>query len=384
MIQVFLSHSKEDSEFATRLASDLRMADIPVWKAPESILPGEGWVEALQRGLSTSTHMVLLMSPAAVHSRWVNFEFSIALDLNMRGNIRIVPIEYLPCEPPPFWRHFQAIVGFGNDYDANISKLRSKLHTEQPPKPPAAINRPRDVSRTMNVAGGNATFSDRPKTPPHTVSTPQSDQKHIDIDQSTILSWPAVFQDDFSSNKNGWPIGDFVNEHVINRFQLVENHFQWTAETRQDNLHWAVVCEPIPFVTNFHFSVEGQMIGGSGYHAFGFLFGLADWNNFFDFQISDDGSFFVWVRHKGDWELIAHGLSDAINDSGSNNPSVLVKDKNISLFVNRKQVYSFDDSRLKPGKVGMALRLGTLGNSMTVQFSNLRLLSPDRITSARP
>jgi hypothetical protein len=54
MTQVFLSHSAKDAEFAARLATDLRAAGVPVWKATESILPGERWAEAIERGVSTS------------------------------------------------------------------------------------------------------------------------------------------------------------------------------------------------------------------------------------------------------------------------------------------------------------------------------------------
>ena len=63
MPQLFISHATEDASFAKRLARSVRSANVDVWMAPDSIHPGEDFVDAIQRGLSDTTHLVVIMSP---------------------------------------------------------------------------------------------------------------------------------------------------------------------------------------------------------------------------------------------------------------------------------------------------------------------------------
>src|SRR6185436_19862054 len=92
MPQVFISHSLEDSLFAQQIAVGLREAGIDVWIAPDSIHPGEEFVDAIQRGLTHTTHFVLVMSPAAFISQWVKLEMNTAIRLEREGRLAITPI----------------------------------------------------------------------------------------------------------------------------------------------------------------------------------------------------------------------------------------------------------------------------------------------------
>ena len=104
-MRVFISHATEDADSAHRLARDLEGMGLGVWIAPESIRPGEAWVDAISRGLKECEVMVLLLTPAAVQSPWVNQETSAAIMLEREGRMRILPLEVKPCpEMPPLWR----------------------------------------------------------------------------------------------------------------------------------------------------------------------------------------------------------------------------------------------------------------------------------------
>jgi formylglycine-generating enzyme required for sulfatase activity len=173
MTQVFLSHSAKDAEFAIQMATDLRGVGIPVWKAPESILPGEPWVQAIERGLTSSTHFVLLMSPAAVKSKWVNLEFDTALERQMAELMVIIPIEYESCAPPQFWRRFQAIPDFPGSYHANNFKLLGRIKNENPAYPPDPTDQRTTINVTVQgdasnliIAGGHVIYKGQPAAPP--------------------------------------------------------------------------------------------------------------------------------------------------------------------------------------------------------------------------
>lgn len=107
--RVFVSHNTLDAPFVNPVAQILRQRGIEVWKAPESILPGEDWVDAIERGLSQSTHLLLVISPAAVESDWVRLEMNTAIRLEREGKIKIIPLNYQPCDIPLLWGNYQAI-----------------------------------------------------------------------------------------------------------------------------------------------------------------------------------------------------------------------------------------------------------------------------------
>lgn len=97
--QIFLSHATADAKFAHTLADDLRAEGWRVWIAPESIRPGEKWVEAINRGLETSGVFVVVLTPAAVESTWVNTETDAAIEMQHERLITFIPLDLIACQP---------------------------------------------------------------------------------------------------------------------------------------------------------------------------------------------------------------------------------------------------------------------------------------------
>jgi formylglycine-generating enzyme required for sulfatase activity len=143
MATVFISHAtKEDGQFARRLANDLKRSGVQVWIAPESIRPGEGWVRAIERGLKESSHMVVVLTPAALDSDWVEMETDVAIAQERKGRITIIPLDVEPCEEPLFLSRYQ-MVSFRHDYDAGLRKLAERLGVRitppEPVRPPVTV-----------------------------------------------------------------------------------------------------------------------------------------------------------------------------------------------------------------------------------------------------
>jgi len=130
--QVFISHAEEDTELAHRLADDLGRHGISIWIMPESIQPGDDWVEAINRGLSASSHVVVLLTPSAITSQWVRIEMSAAIDLERKEKIQILPLDVQPCQAPPLWRTYQAIPFSPRHYEAGLLRLLERLGCERP------------------------------------------------------------------------------------------------------------------------------------------------------------------------------------------------------------------------------------------------------------
>lgn len=120
--QVFISHATADAGFAHQLADDLRAEGWRVWIAPESIRPGEKWVEAIDRGLETSGVFVVALTPNAVASKWVRTETNAAIDLAQADEVRFISLAVEECRLSALWRQFQYI-SFRSSYEAGLGEL---------------------------------------------------------------------------------------------------------------------------------------------------------------------------------------------------------------------------------------------------------------------
>ncbi len=125
--QVFICHSGQDAEFAHKLGEELQQNGWPVWIAPESVHPGEKWVEAINRGLEESGKFILILTPNALRSRWVELETDLAIQLERSSYIQFFSLLVEPCEPPLLWKAFQWI-DFHQHYADGFSLLMSALN----------------------------------------------------------------------------------------------------------------------------------------------------------------------------------------------------------------------------------------------------------------
>ncbi|MCB8928042.1 MAG: SUMF1/EgtB/PvdO family nonheme iron enzyme [Ardenticatenaceae bacterium] len=148
--QIFISHAHQDAELAQRLATDLRANDWQTWIAPDSIKPGESWVKAISRGLDESAIFVLVLTPDAVRSRWVEHETNVAISLERSGELAFFPLDVKPCRPPALWRGYQ-FVSFQNAYQADLANLLKLLAGEPLAPPPLPKEKPKPTPAKIEV-----------------------------------------------------------------------------------------------------------------------------------------------------------------------------------------------------------------------------------------
>jgi hypothetical protein len=91
-------------------------------------------VEAINRGLEASGVFVLLLTPEAVASRWVNSETNVAIEMEHEGLLKFIPLQIRPCGVPALWRAYQRIP-FRGGYDTGWQALRHRLNPAAAPSP---------------------------------------------------------------------------------------------------------------------------------------------------------------------------------------------------------------------------------------------------------
>jgi hypothetical protein len=122
----FFSYSREDSDFALRLAKDLKAAGANVWIDQLDIEPGQEWDSAIEAAVAGCSRMLLILSPASVTSRNVRNEISFALDEHKT----IVPVLHKNCTIPLQLRRIQ-YVDLRTDYPRGLTILLSTLGMKQ-------------------------------------------------------------------------------------------------------------------------------------------------------------------------------------------------------------------------------------------------------------
>jgi hypothetical protein len=115
---IFISYSRRDQEFVTRLASDLD-AQVPgVWFDQATIQAGQNWHDEIMEGIRDCKAFILVLSPDAMESRYVRDEVNKALELGKT----IFPVIYRPAR----WTgEFEALVR-----DVQTLDLRSGSYTD--------------------------------------------------------------------------------------------------------------------------------------------------------------------------------------------------------------------------------------------------------------
>ncbi len=84
--EVFVSHSSQDAELASRIVDLVRARGIPAFYSPHNILGAQQWHDEIGNALARCDWFLLLLSPDSVASKWVKRELMYALRSdNYRG-----------------------------------------------------------------------------------------------------------------------------------------------------------------------------------------------------------------------------------------------------------------------------------------------------------
>jgi hypothetical protein len=111
--RVFISHSSADNDFGIALADHLRLALAgrgDVWYDREGLVGGDDWMRGIERELVSRNVFVVLLSPAALSSPWVEKEVRLALSYAIGQRRVFIPVLHRPVEDvPPFITTYQYV-----------------------------------------------------------------------------------------------------------------------------------------------------------------------------------------------------------------------------------------------------------------------------------
>jgi uncharacterized protein YegL len=127
--RVFVSHSHADDAFTKRLVDDLRAAGAEVWVDDTAIRDGN-FAKHISDGLDKSDYLVLVLTPHAISSDWVQDEVFTAITLVKQHRMRaVIPLLAAACDLksiPSAWASLHRYDAM-RDYQAALAGLLRAL-----------------------------------------------------------------------------------------------------------------------------------------------------------------------------------------------------------------------------------------------------------------
>jgi hypothetical protein len=123
--QIFLSYATVDgSEFTERLYHDLVSRGYKVWLDRYSIIPGTKWDDEIDKGLYSSSVVLVVLTPGAVESQIVKSEWASAFT----RFVPILPLLVQSCNIPRMLSVIQYI-NFIDNYERGLANLQIALNS---------------------------------------------------------------------------------------------------------------------------------------------------------------------------------------------------------------------------------------------------------------
>ncbi len=99
---VFLSHNHKDKEFVRRLATDIESHGIRVWFDEAEMKIGDSLIQKIREGIDSVDYFAVILSTNSVKAPWVENELDVAMNYQIAGKIKVLPIILEEVELPSF------------------------------------------------------------------------------------------------------------------------------------------------------------------------------------------------------------------------------------------------------------------------------------------
>jgi Tol biopolymer transport system component len=119
----FISYSRDNSNFAVRLARDLRAAGFDIWLDQFDIRTGARWDDEVEKALERSSIFLIVLTPESIRSQNVKDEIGYAIEAGKN----ILPIILKPCNVPFRLRRFQYVDFSKKAYDESFVEIKHIL-----------------------------------------------------------------------------------------------------------------------------------------------------------------------------------------------------------------------------------------------------------------
>jgi len=128
--KAFISYSREDKNFVSKLVSDLGSMGAKLWIDLVEMKVGDSMIQKIQDGIEESEWLVVVLSPNSVDSVWVKKELSAALVKELeQQSVYVLPVLFKKCDIPILLRD-KVYADFTASYDRGLQMLADRIAPE--------------------------------------------------------------------------------------------------------------------------------------------------------------------------------------------------------------------------------------------------------------
>ena len=122
---VFISYSRRDVPFVDRLDAGLHAAGMTTWVDRGQLEGGQQWLRQIQKAIDGCVMMLVVLSPEAVQSEYVESEYHYAYQKHKI----VIPLDYRTCEVPMLLSRLQMVDFRTVPYEQGLAQLLKALQS---------------------------------------------------------------------------------------------------------------------------------------------------------------------------------------------------------------------------------------------------------------
>ncbi|MDC1305809.1 trypsin-like peptidase domain-containing protein [Saprospiraceae bacterium] len=202
------------------------------------------------------------------------------------------------------------------------------------------------------------------------------DNRYIEYDENGLGA--IVYNENFTRNQDKWEANFEGSKSQINEDNQLE--FLVTSENTTSRFNY------ISLNQNSDYSIESivQKKNGKDNNGYGLLFGFKDWDNYYQFLISGNGSYMISRKFEGiKMDIAEWTSSDNINTGNARNLLKIIKIDDTFIFsINGQVVQRDESSSLRGNNFGMLV--GGKGDYILENIAIKEFVSSEQLNRQTP
>ena len=409
----FISYSHANSDFAVRLAKDLKASGYDVWLDQLDIPTGSRWDDEVEKALRSSSTFLIILSPESIKSQNVKDEIGYAIDAGKS----ILPVMIKQCEVPFRLRRFQYVDFTNEDHDeyderfeetkqqlSNTAKLPKATEAEKsssPVKVPVLKHTEKKLFSPPVLFGGGAVIvliiiaaivmSSRnatPVVPTEVVASTKTAEPQVLVVTSTPLPTPTTapdeptpepqpfYTEEFSDDLSNW--STFVTEGNKDRMNVSTDNGKLVFELSDPN------SDLYAYSVNNDFTYSDVQLEtvatnrGVNLNNVSLICRYSE-SGWYEFNIGNDGYYTIFAYDSLiKYDALFTGGSTAIRSGQATNKyTAICQGNKLTLLINDVEVRTVTDNRYNfpEGKVGLSVSSFQV-LPVKVEFESLTISKP--------
>ena len=192
----------------------------------------------------------------------------------------------------------------------------------------------------------------------------------------------------YSNKANVWKEWDFGhtdNDMLTWDENVTNGKYHWEAQAKDGVIFYSAPKLFLYIPSDYYqISVDAQLIDGAADAAYGIIFDYTDNNNYWEWEVSEDGTSYLNELKAGSWTDTSTQFTVPIVKGAMNNLTMKISNNLLYFYVNGALVGSYKNpapeatSFMDSTRFGLCAGLNKAGDKVTIEFDGIVVSHPDK------